>query len=393
MGVILRNQLAEQVAEELRSRIHNGTLAGRLPGVRVLSRGIGVSVPTTCRALHLLAGDGLVTGGDRRRWQVVNGARSGNGLPHPEGSGVNGSNRENSPAAESRSPSQRLPAAERRTGRLLFLTSQSLSSERFNGVEVFAHLLDILGDKDWEVLHRVEKFATAKNPRQSWNQLAGGKKIDAWVILIGTPVIGRWAVSQGIPCLFLGGNAGNSGVPRLAVNFGAMLREALARLQSSGHRRILIPLWGRIPELVGRCREAARAVTETADLPAEAITIMESKYSGPEVVPPLLRRAWKKQAPDALVLLDWREFVAASAFFREADLAIPRDLSVIILSHNPNMEWHHPPISHFEMPVQQLARKIARWARQVKQNPSASRLAIKEIHARWVEGGSVKSRA
>ena len=389
MGVILRSRLAGQVADELRARIQSGGLSGRLPGVRVLARQLGVSVPTICNALHLLAVEGTVAGADRRRWQVNE--KAGKAAARDPNGGHADSHAVSTGTTDAALPKAR-PGPRAHAGRLLFLTTQALDSERFHGVEIFSYLLDLLGEKDWEVMHRVEKFATAKNPRQSWNQLARGKKIDAWVVLIGTPVFGRWAASQGFPCLFLGGNSGNSGIPRIAVNFGAMAREALARLHESGHRRILFPLWERIPELVGRCRDAARAVAAANHLPLKTITIMESKYSGPDVVPSLLRRAWKKQVPDALVLLDWREFVAAGAFFREANIEIPRDLSVIILSHNPNMDWHHPTIAHFAMPIQQIARKVARWALQAKQDPGISRLAIKELKARWVEGGSIKPR-
>ena len=60
-------------------------------------------------------------------------------------------------------------------------------------------------------------------------------------------------------------------------------------------------------------------------------------------------------------MLDWREFVAASGFFREARVEIPRDLSVVMLSQNPIMDWHSPAITHFEHPVKLMARTVAKW--------------------------------
>ena len=120
------------------------------------------------------------------------------------------------------------------------------------------------------------------------------------------------------------------------------------------------------------------------------ITIAESSYSGPEVIRDLLRRQWAVSPPDALILLDWQEFIAAIGFFNEAGIQIPRDVSLVMLSGNPSMEWHLPSITHYHVPAKQFAKQIAKWLLEDKTiKPHSSLLEIK-IH--WVEMQSVIPR-
>jgi DNA-binding LacI/PurR family transcriptional regulator len=132
------------------------------------------------------------------------------------------------------------------------------------------------------------------------------------------------------------------------------------------------------------------AAVAAAGQPAKCLMIVETPYTGPEVVANLFRRNWPKHTPDALVLLDWREFVAASAFLHASRVEIPRDVSVAVLSHNPAMAWHIPPISHFELPVRHMARIAAKWLAQGKLPHAGT--GRQTVEARWIEGGSVARR-
>jgi DNA-binding LacI/PurR family transcriptional regulator len=123
---------------------------------------------------------------------------------------------------------------------------------------------------------------------------------------------------------------------------------------------------------------------------AKSVSLPETSYSRPEVLVDLLRRHWRRQVPDAVVFLDWREFIAASGFFREAGILIPRDVSVILLSQNPDMDWHLPSITHLHHPVRAMARISARWVAAGKSGPAI--LPTTEVKAKWVEGQSVVSR-
>jgi DNA-binding LacI/PurR family transcriptional regulator len=367
VNAILKMGLVEVVAGELRGRVERGELTGTIPGVRSLAKALGVSVPTMCRALRQLQVEGVLeAGGDRRRWRVSE--------------SVGNSGKESS----ARSPRSG-NSETKKFGRLLFIAPHPLSKERHSGVEVFSELLDQLGTSGWEVMYRVVNFWSAKKPRKSWQELLKLTKPDAVVALVGTPVLGNWLKDQRMRTLFLGGSSGDSQVPVVAVRVTTMLQDALDRLTSLGHRSILLPLCGRARGLVQKCHDLVAAHPM-----GDCVVIAETAYEGPELVLDLLRRQWRERAPDALILLDWREFMAASGFFREADVMIPRDVSVVILSQNANMDWNIPAITHFEHPVNLMARLISKWVVHGGLLPSADPFI--EVHARWMERASVAAR-
>lgn len=356
------------VAAELRDRVLPGHAGDFLPGVRVLSKTLGVSVPTICKALHLLRTEGLLHGGgDRRRWRVIDslGSVESNQL-RSAGLGI-------------------------RSRRLLYLSSSRLAGERFSGVEVFTALIDKLGRSDWEVAYREIQFTAAKTPRRAWDELLESAKPDAMVVLGGTEIIGKWAVDRKIRTLFVGGTRGESGLPGIFVKVSSMLRDAAARLLSMGHRRVLFPLCARSQAFVEAVQEAADLVTAAAGVSRTAIDIVSSQYSGPDLIVDLLRREWSKEAPDALILLDWREFVAAESFLHATGIVIPRDLSVIVLTQNATMEWHQPQISYYEHPVAPMAKAIAKWVEEEKVGSEPAE--VREFMARWVSKQSVLPRA
>lgn len=372
MEAIRKLSLIETVAAELGARIKSGELGPSMPGVRLLARTLNVSVPTVCQALHCLESEGLLEGaGGRRRWRVKLSARQ--------------------QKKEVVTPRPVLAETPRSTtGRLLFLTPRPLGVEKHSGVEVFAELLDHLTAKGWEVMYRVEKFASAKSPRRSWDELVRMTEPDAIVVLLGTDVLAEWAKGTGIRTLFLGGDVGESGLPILSLKVHPMLRQALEHLFQTGHRSVLFPLCERAPGFVKRCKETAAEIAIARRLDAKSVVLPETAYARPEVLVNLLRRHWRKQVPDAVIFLDWREFMAASCFFQEIGIVIPRDLSVVILSQNANMDWHLPYITHFHHPVRSMARIVARWVASGKNAP-----AIRpgyEVKAKWVEGKSVITR-
>lgn len=375
MNPIQKKRLPENVADALRQRIESGAFKEKLPGVRMLARSIGVSVPTVCAALRSLESEGLLDGGgSRRRWQVKPESSMASTEPH---------------SAVGRKSISKMGRIQ--SGRLLFVSSLPLSHERHSGVEVFAEMLDMIGVKGWEIMHRVADFTTARKPRKSWDELLAMSRPDALVVLGGTPVIAEWAVERNIRTLFLGGDTGTSGIPMLAVKASTMLRYALDHLLTLDHRRILMPLCGRSPGFVAGCRTLAAEMAGSGGKESGRIVIAESAYARPEVIVDLLRRQWKMQIPDALVLLDWREFIAASGYFRECGIEIPRDLSVVILSQNSSMDWHFPRIDHFEHPVKQMARMISKWLTDGK-GLSGSQVST-EVHAKWVPGQSTLARS
>lgn len=367
MNPVIRIQLVNSVATELRRRLIQGELKGRLPGARLLAKALGVSVPTVCKALHELHEEGLVTGGgDRKRWEA-------------------GDLTQTRPNGEL--PAKR-PAS--RPGRLLYVSTLPLSIERQTGVEVFAKTLDLLSAKGWEVMYRGVPFVSARKPHRAWDDLLRFSKPDALVVQGGSEVFGLWAMQNQLRTLFVGGDSGSNPIPTIMVRASMMLRQVLERLFASGHRRVLIPLCGRIPQFAERCRNEVRECAMELGVGVEAVVFAESEYSSPEVLAGAMRQHWRKQAPDALIIFDWREYLAASSFLAEAGISIPRDVSVVLLSHNPTMDWHLPALCHFMHPVEEIAKACAKWVVGGKAMLGSGR--VMEFQPRWVEGASIADR-
>ncbi len=368
MNSIVRTQLVDVVAAELHRRLVAGELKGRLPGTRLLAKALGVSVPTVCKALHKLREDGvLIGGGGRKRWQAgdlnVTAARIGTKSPRRVGT---------------------------RPGKLMFVSAMPLSTERQSGVEVFAHVIDLLSSKGWEVTHRSVGFVSARKPHKAWDELLRFSKPDAMMVLGGSEVFGAWAMQHRIRTLFIGGESGRLGIPTVMVKASLMLRQALEKLISSGHRRILIPLCGRIPKFTENCKKQTLECAMELGVDPACVVHAESEYSSPEVLAAAMRQQWRKQAPDALIIFDWREYLAASHFLKEAGISIPNDVSVVLLSHNPTMDWHIPTLCHFMHPVEDIARACAKWALHGKPLPGNPQML--EFRPRWVEGNSIANR-
>lgn len=368
METELKRSLSETLAEALRLRITEGKLGPTMPGVRMISKAYGVSVPTVCKAMQVLARDGILSsGGGRKAWRIEATAARAEALP------------------VERKKERRLSK-----GNLLVLSSSGLGEERYSIVQFVTEFLNFLGATGWEVRHRVLNFEHAKRPKRAWGELLKSVEPDAIVVVSGTESLARWLIQQNVRCLFVGGDPGRAGIPMLGLSAGDMYRRAVRELWQSGHRRVLTPLCARLPGFAERC---SRAIQESlAELGAnkECVKIVETPYSGPEVTANLLRKNWPTFSPDALIFLDWREFIAASGFLREAALEIPRDVSVVILSHSSSMEWHLPRISHFELPHRELARLAGRWVTDGKLPKSIRNLV--RVSPRWVEGESIGKR-
>lgn len=364
----LKKSLSSVLAEELRARISGGGLGPEMPGVRLISKAYGVSVPTASKAMQWLAEEGVLESrGGRRNWRVASGHGAPTSVTADRGVTRRGSK-----------------------GNLLVLSAFGLGEERYTNSQFVTELLNALGATGWEARHRVLNFEHAKRPKRAWGELLKSMEPDAVVVVGGTDCVARWLAQQKVRSLFVGGDAGQTGIPLLALSAGEMYRRAVKHLLELGHRRILTSFCGRLPGFVERCTRAIQETLEESGADSGSMKIVETPYSGPEVTANLLRRNWPKYQPDALIFLDWREFLAASGFLREAGLTIPRDISVVILSHSSSMEWHIPRLSHFELPHRELARLAGRWVTDGKLPKSIRNLV--RVTPRWVEGDSIAKR-
>ena len=101
-------------------------------------------------------------------------------------------------------------------------------------------------------------------------------------------------------------------------------------------------------------------------------------------------REWRTLPSDALVVLDWREYVTVSCFLKRHGIRVPEDLSVVLLSYQDELDWHLPRLAHYRYPSERIAQAVARWA--VHERPLAAGGRMKIFPAHWVQGESIVSR-
>ncbi len=372
MNPILPDRLPNKVAAAIAARIRNGEFASQLPGLRTLARDCRVSVASVSTALRILENDGLLkSGGNRRRWFVA------------------ASPTESPPISPAQADE---PPVGKRIRRLVFVTGKKLSDLDFTTLEIHANLVSRLNQDGWEVVQRHVRFDGAKRARKRWDEAIDVGPDDALVILTGTRAIGQWAASRGHRVLFVGGTPEGTTATCVAVSATRLLRDSITRLATLGHRRIICPMLGRHPDFVSSIRDGVDNAKELLDGQPQMPEVLIPAH--PESSPVILRQMMAKQfhhaPPDALVFLDWAEAVAGICSCRQIGYHIPRDVSLIVLSHTNSMEWHLPAISHYQFPVDHFTRVVRNWA--LHKHTSASPGGTIYVPAKWVPGESVLDR-
>ena len=365
-----KRDLSQRIADSLRDMISGKRIGESMPSLRAISLNLGVSIPSVSKAFLILEREGILAScGERCRWQI----RS---LPRI-------SVRNGRVKAES-------AAATRQAKRLLYLTSLPMNEWLVHSVEVYADIVSVMSNNGWEVVHRVMAFQNAKAPRKIWDELVDQEAPDVIVVLMGTPVLAAWAVGLSVPTLFLGGDARPHVLPTVSVAMSGLVEELVQKLIDLGHRHIVMPLCGRTSTFQESMKTALQAGIDSRRPTGALIHALESPYSTPEVLYDVLKKHWRQHRPDAMILLDWREFVTASSFFRDGRILIPADISVALLSYDNSMDWYLPKLSHYEFSNMKLAKAVGRWVVNVdRDSPSTAKV---KMGAQWHEGGSMLDR-
>jgi DNA-binding LacI/PurR family transcriptional regulator len=363
-----KEDLATRVAGSIRDLVSGSKPGDPMPSLRAIALQFNVSVPTVSAAFSLLEAEGLVrSGGERRRWKA--------------GAAAQMVGKRTTARRSAGNPGEK---------KLLYLTSYPMREWKSSALEVHASLGAALSAEGWQLVHRVTGHEQAKHSRKSWDELFREVQPDAMVALTGNRVLAGWAIQQPTRMLFLGGTCDPHPLPMVKIGISGPLEELIWRLIDLGHRHIVLPLCGRNPEFVRAMKAVIRrSVAARSGCGAEVHELV-TPYSTPDVLYDALHKHWRQHRPDALILLDWREFVTAGSFFRDAGVTMPGDLSVALLSNDNSMSWHVPQLSHYELNTMKLAKAVVRWT--VKDPRSAASELRITMRATWREGGSIRDR-
>lgn len=334
MDPVLRSSIVDRTEAALIEGIRNGVWTDTLPGVRILCRTFKVSPPTLQAATgRLLAAGALVSDGPRRRLRISKSWSRGKKPDAPDG---------------------------RERVRVLFLSSDPFPDMPHSRLEIFSGFR--LECPDWDVRLQSLSFEDAKVPRRQWDRLIRTEEPDALVVFNGTPVIGRWAAKRKLKTVFIGGDPGGLPIPTIGMMARGLIRDAIGEFARHGHRHICMPVIGVFPRLQEALGKAMAEEMERVGLPFDLSWNMPtSNQHDPEVLLNILTRVSKVRMPTALIAMTWSEFVTIQSFLNARRLAIPDDVSVMVLSSSSALRWVRPKLAHFTHGVGRVARTVRGW--------------------------------
>jgi len=362
MVPVKRSLLLEETVSHLRQAISAGDFPRELPACRTLAKALQVSVPTLLAALEILVAEGLVSRGKPRQPYRLTASRA------------------------------ELPVGMDRTDRrcILLISAKPLGEFDSNTRATVDRLIVDSMRRSWEFQHRIVPYGEARRPSPRWDELLDEIRPTHLVALAGNLVLAEWAEKRGVPTLFIGGVPGETTVTAIGVSLKDRLEQALEMLLAQGHRYITLPICGLQEYFIHTLRE----VTATA-LASRGIPFVPTYHTPARVIrsqtgmKSLLPNVLAARAPTALIFVEWIDFVASIGLLAERGLVFGRDVTAVILTHDPQLEWFEPQPAYFRLPVRKLERILGEWLK----NPRAPRFrkgGLMLLPCRFHEGGAFR---
>jgi DNA-binding LacI/PurR family transcriptional regulator/biotin operon repressor len=358
MNPLQRTGVAEEAAGLLVSEIAAGRLKGKLPSSRNLAALLKVSRPTVLQSLQFLKSQGIIEqSGGHRNYSVVESAMVEAGA-------------------------WKSPVGERHA---LYLLDQE--GARHEAFEILLSLAMGLHGKGWRISSLSMNFGHNENRPQQWQRAVMGYAPDKVIVLTGTPLLAQWLHRVNIPALFIGGDSGDTPLPTFAISASRAIDLIVSELIQLGHERIWLPLCNRPESYTARLQEIVHNAFEANGLPfSTRMHTPSSPYRGPDVITAMFEQAWSTYRPTAIILHDWREYIAVSSILRREGLDIPKHMSVALIGDDFEIDWHRPKLAHFRAPLGLLANACAKW---LTSDDSKHLGRGRVFKAEWVSGESI----
>ena len=329
-----KQSLIDQVEAALSAEIATGKWPDVLPGLRSLAHELQVSVPTLSEAIARLVSKGILSSqGGRKRFRIQN-SRAG--------------------------IQSNLKSSERV---LIITTPGGVSAMNKATANVVQGISRDMNRRGWLVNYAEADFFEAKSLRKKWDDILEGSDVSLIIIVYGREIIGKWALSTGLPVCFLGGNAGDLPIPVIAVDICKVIEDALEKLIRLGHKNFFIPLGHRHPALVAKMHATYSATLSKHGLNFNQIIQMPvSTAHDAEAVWRVMDRAWEQsEEPTAIIFLDWNTCVTGTSYLTAKGLRIPDDVSVVMIANEYSSEWFRPHLAHYTFPENDLIKAVSAW--------------------------------
>jgi hypothetical protein len=322
-----RANLVAECVRVLRLRLSSGEWSGLLPGERRLAESLQVGRDTIRLALQQLERDGILApaaAGARRRVLSSVGRTPDAATAVPLKIGL-----------LAHRPLEQLPQP-----MLLEIDRIRVAlADKGGSLEVFA-----------------PGWYEQKNPAKRLEDLVGGERCSAWLLLRSSAAVQGWFMSSRLPALIRGYPHPGIALPHLDVDWEATARHAAGLLWRMGHRRVVVlspadPLKG--------VEAAVRGVLGLQEPGFEATVLVENGSTA-GVGRVLARALHFKSPPTALIATRPRQAATALTWMASQGLLVPRDLSLVTLAWEPFLDHLVPEISGYRTDPESVAKLVVR---------------------------------
>ena len=343
------SSVAEQVAQVLRDGLRQGRWRGSIPGRIRLAAELGVNHKTVQAALQLLENEGiLVSRGAGREREIV-----GAGQPVPSLLHVKILLYEESDAHNEHVVQLGFRLKER--GHHVGYAPKTLSGLNFD-------------------VKRVARMVEKEDG-------------DAWVILGGSRPVLEWFALRSVPVFAMFGRRPNRPMAGLGPVKLPAMEDGLRRLVELGHRRIvmLAPEEGRKPTPSAFERRFLEVL--------ESIGIRTGSYNLPDwendarSFRRCIETLFRHTPPTALFLNLPGLFFATLQHLSGLGLAVPRDVSLVVLDDHPEFQWFDPEVSRIRTDTRRWVPRVVQWVDNVAKGKEDHRPTF--TRAEFVPGGTI----
>lgn len=240
----------------------------------------------------------------------------------------------------------------------------------------------------WIVEHDIVGVDQMRRHDRMWNQMLAVRKPDALLLVMPHRTTAEWAVSCPLPVFVYGGDTRGMPLPAVGYESSHMVESALEQILARGHRDVCLLMSVRTEGFVARMYQ-----TMESTLARHGITFVPAWHAPlslsntPDGIYELLDRRFSLSRPTALMCFGGDGLKIVMGFLLERGIAVPREVSLVMLGDHHEVEWCRPSVACFDFHWPSAIRYITRWLSNGRDREKKA--AETYLKPTWVEGATL----